>query len=129
LKTSLLEAKLAFQIKALGLPDPKREFRFIPGRMYRADFAWPNEKLLVEAEGGLFSKGKGWHLSIGGYLDDCRKYNLAALFGYRVLRYTAKEINSGAAIDQIKQALAGGIQIPMQREISELGLCSNGMGA
>jgi very-short-patch-repair endonuclease len=102
-----LEQKLAFQIRAVGLPDPHREYRFVPGRRYRADFAWENERLLVEAEGGLFSKGKGWHLSIGGYLDDLEKYNLAALLGWRVLRYTAKEINSGDAVRQIEQVLRG----------------------
>jgi very-short-patch-repair endonuclease len=47
-------AMLALHIRAVGLPEPKREYRFYPKRMWRADFAWPNEKLLVEYEGGIF---------------------------------------------------------------------------
>lgn len=116
-RISALEEKLAFQIRAVNLPAPVREYRFIPGRMYRADFAWPNVKLLVECEGGVFARrgqGGGWHQSVGGYLDDCRKYTLAALYGYRVLRYTAKEIKSGVAIGEIEQALRGGIDVPRQ---------------
>jgi len=119
-KISQLEEKLAFQIRATGLPEPVREYRFVPGRLYRADFAWPNHKLLVEAEGGVFSrkgKGGGWHQSVGGYLDDCRKYTLAALHGWRVLRYTAPEIRNGTAINEIEVALRGGIQKPQQMEM------------
>jgi very-short-patch-repair endonuclease len=108
-----LEAKLAFQMKAVLLA-PEREYRFCPWRQYRADFAFPEQKLLIEAEGGLFSKGKGWHLSIGGYLDDLAKYNLACLMGYRVLRFTAKEINSGKALNEIECALAGGLKFHEQ---------------
>jgi very-short-patch-repair endonuclease len=126
---SSLEQKLAFQMRAVGLPAPHREYRFVPGRMYRADFAFVEQKLLVEAEGGLFSKGKGWHLSVGGFLDDLEKYNLAALLGYRVLRFTAKEIGTGKAVQQIEQALKGGVQIPMQKEIEGLGLRAEGMGS
>jgi very-short-patch-repair endonuclease len=111
---SELEQKLAFQIKAVKLPEPQREFRFCPWRRYRADFAWPAQKLLVECEGGVFSKGKGWHLSVGGYLDDLEKYNLAALLGYRVLRFTAAEIKKGTALNQIERALQGGIKEPEQ---------------
>jgi very-short-patch-repair endonuclease len=105
---SALEEKLAFQIKAYKLPLPERQFRFIPGRQYRADFAWPNSRLLVELEGGVFSRrrqGGGWHQSISGYIDDCRKYNIAALNGFHILRYTAKEVESGLAIEEIDLAL------------------------
>jgi very-short-patch-repair endonuclease len=119
-RISALEEALAFQIKAAGLPAPVREFRFIPGRLYRADFAFPGERLLVECEGGVFARrgqGGGWHQSVGGYLDDLRKYNLATLYGYRVLRFSAKEIKDGTALREIEQALAGGIQVPRQMVI------------
>jgi very-short-patch-repair endonuclease len=128
-KISELEEALAFQIRAVGLKPPHREYRFAPGRQYRADFAWPNEKLLVECEGGLFSKGKGWHLSIGGYLDDIEKYNLACLLGFRVLRYAANKIKSGVALSEIECALRGGLKLPQQKQIEELGLRAVGMGA
>lgn len=110
MKSSTLETQLAFQIRACGLPEPEHEYYFAPKRKYRADFAWPKDRLLVECEGGIFSrkgKGGGWHQSISGYIDDCRKYNLAAMEGWRLLRYTAREIKSGLAIAQIEMALNG----------------------
>ena len=128
-------AKLAFQIRAVGLPAPVREYRFYPKRMWRADFAWPNQMLLVEYEGGVFmqsqknSKGFGWHQSKGHMLGDMSKYNTAAMLGFRVLRYTANHVKSGQAIKEIEQALKGGVQIPMQKEIEGLGLRAEGMGA
>ncbi len=121
-RISALEEKLAFQIRALGLPEPVREYRFAwsLGRLYRADFAWPNQRLLVEAEGGIFAKQQrngqdyGWHQSVQRMLTDMEKYNAAALLGFRVLRYSAKEINSGKAVAEIERALNGGVKAPMQ---------------
>ena len=48
---SELEELLAFQMRAAGLPEPEREYRFHEKRRYRADFAWPDHRLLVEGEG------------------------------------------------------------------------------
>lgn len=128
-------AKLAFQIRAVGLPAPIREYRFFPKRMWRADFAWPNEKLLVEYEGGIFVRQQrngqnfGWHQSAQRMLTDMEKYNAAAMLGFRVLRFTASHVKSGEAVKEIEQALKGGIQIPTQKEIEGLGLRAQGMGA
>jgi very-short-patch-repair endonuclease len=111
---SALEETLAFQLKAAGLPEFEREYRFCPDRRYRADFAWPDRCLLVECEGGVFARrgwGGGWHQSIAGYLDDCRKYSLAALSGYWVLRYTSREIEGQVAIREIEAALKSGIPV------------------
>ena len=124
---SPLEQKLAFQLKAVRL-EPEREYVFCPWRKYRADFAFPEHRLLIELEGGLFAKGKGWHLSIGGYLDDLAKYNLACLMGFRVLRYTAKEVNSGKALNEIEVALSGGLKFHEQGKLTELGLRAEGLG-
>lgn len=122
---SPLERKLAFQIKAFSLPEPKRQFRFYKIRQWRADFAWPDEmhRLIVECEGGIFARTQGrgqqygWHQSVERMLSDMEKYNMAAMLGYRVLRYSAREINSGDAIRQIEEALAGGIEVPEQIEM------------
>ena len=43
-----LEDTLAFQLDALGLPEPIREYPAIKGRKFRFDFAWVERKLLVE---------------------------------------------------------------------------------
>jgi len=54
---SHLEETLLWQIKAAGLPMPEREYRAIKGRMFRFDFAWEKERLLVEINGGTYSGG------------------------------------------------------------------------
>lgn len=65
-------------------------------RKFRFDWAIPSEKIAIEYE-GLFGKmcqfckmTKSGHLTVQGYDKDCIKYNLAAIEGWRVLRYTAK---------------------------------------
>lgn len=66
----------------------KREYKGIQGRQFRFDWAIPSLKLAIEYE-GLFS-ATSRHTTITGYSNDCIKYNLATLQGWRVLRYTAK---------------------------------------
>jgi hypothetical protein len=63
------------------------EYAFAPKRKFRADWALPEHKILIEYEGIMSAKSR--HSSVMGYSKDCQKYNLAAILGYRVLRYTA----------------------------------------
>lgn len=100
---SALEATLAFQIKAIGLPDPEREYRFHPPRRWRFDFAFPNQLVAVECEGGIWTDGR--HVRPSGFEKDCEKYNQAALDGWTVLRFTSTMIKSGIALKQIERAL------------------------
>lgn len=100
---SALEALLAVHLRAAGITGYVREFRFAPGRRWRFDFAWWNERLAVEVEGGTWSAGR--HVRPAAFALDCEKYNAAALLGWRVLRFTGDQIKSGLAIAQIEQAL------------------------
>lgn len=100
---SELEALLALQIRAMGLPTPKPEHTFHPGRRWRADFAWPDEMLLVEVEGGSYVYGR--HNRPAGMEADCEKYNQAVLDGWRVLRFTGGQVKRGEALDVIRRAL------------------------
>lgn len=102
-KKSKLEEKLADQIEEAELPEPIREFRFHSVRRWRSDFAWPEHKLLVEAEGAVFTRGR--HTQGSGFIKDIEKYNTATLMGYRVLRFARDTIYNGVAIDFIKRAL------------------------
>jgi hypothetical protein len=112
-KQSRLEATFAFQIRAAGLPTPQREFKAIPGRDFRFDFAWLELRLLAEIQGGIYgtlkSKKTGkplGHNSITGMLRDMEKLNLATLAGYRVLQFSEKHIESGEALKWTQQAIA-----------------------
>lgn len=100
---SELELTLAFQIKATKLPEPEREYRFHPLRQWRFDFAWPDQFVAVECEGGGWVNGR--HNRSQGSQKDMQKYNSAALFGWRVLRYTKEMIEDGIALQDIERIL------------------------
>lgn len=69
-------------------------------RDFRFDLAWPDLRLAVEVEGGVWTGGR--HTRAAGFTNDCIKYNFASLMGWRVLRYTTTEINNGSAAKTIK---------------------------
>lgn len=94
---------LLFHLRAAGLRAPVTEFRFHPDRRWRADFAWPDAMLLVEYEGGVYANGR--HTRGRGFEDDCDKYNTATCQGWRVLRFTAKHVRNGTALQMIEEVL------------------------
>ena len=101
---SELEARLAWQVEANGLPRPEREFRFHPRRKWPFDFAWPERRLALEVEGGTWTNGR--HTRGTGFAADCEKYNEATLLGWRVLRVTGEQVMDGSALDWVRRALA-----------------------
>ena len=107
--SSRLEADLAAQLRLMGLddrwpwPEPEREYRFAPGRRYRADFAWPEQRVLVECEGGGWTGGR--HTRGTGFEADLAKYALAQRLGYNVVRVSQRMISSGEALATIEAAL------------------------
>ena len=96
------EAAFALHCRAEGL-SPEREYRFHPERKWRFDFAFPDKKLAVEIEGGIFSGGA--HTRGAKYIKDCEKYNAAVLMGWRVLRYFTDQVIQGRAINDVLTAL------------------------
>jgi len=66
---------------------PVPEFQFAKPRRFRFDWAFPDHMIAIEYE-GLFSEKSG-HTTASGYTVNCQKYNLAAIHGWRLLRYTA----------------------------------------
>jgi hypothetical protein len=101
---SSLELELRGQIMAAGLTRGIQvEFLAIPGRKLRWDIAWPERRLLVEIQGGIWRKGG--HSTGTGITRDCEKANLATLAGWRILSVTSAHISSGQALQWIQQAL------------------------
>ena len=98
---SKIEDELLFDLLAIGMPEPVREYRFAPPRKFRADFAYPDKMILIECEGGTWVQGR--HNRGGGFEDDCEKYNIAAFRGFLVLRFTADMIHSGVAVNTIEE--------------------------
>lgn len=105
---SAIEEEFADQCRFYKL-SPVREFRFEELRRWRTDFAFPNEKILIEIEGGVFTGGR--HTRGSGFTKDCEKTNHAALFGYRVLRFTGAMVKSGDAIDTVMKILGKEAQL------------------
>ena len=114
---SELEALLAFQMRGVGLPEPRREYVFAPSRRWRFDFSWPwreipyegfvaskgiVEGLAVEVDGGTRTGGR--HTRGDGYEKDAEKLNEAALMGWCVLRVTGDMVRDGRALRLIQRA-------------------------
>ena len=95
-----------FALHAALLPVvPVREHRFHPTRKWRFDFAFPDHKLAVEIEGGIWANGR--HTRGSGFKADMEKYNEAALLGWKVLRFDGDAVRTGTAINTVLQALKG----------------------
>jgi len=91
---------------AAGLPMPVREFRFAPPRRWRFDFAWVEQKVAVEVDGGNWVRGR--HARGAGIQRDNEKLNAAAVLGWRVLRYSPEQIARGEFRDDLRELLESG---------------------
>ena len=102
-----LELELLSHIRAVGLPEPVREYMAIPGRRFRFDFAYPDPKikLLIEVQGAIWKGGEGGHSSGVGIMRDHEKNNLAVINGWRVMYVNGNTIRTGEAVAQIETAL------------------------
>lgn len=99
---------LALVLAAVGLPEPQEEYMFHPKRKWRFDLAWPEHRLAVEIEGGIWlqtseGRSKG-HANPKRFLDDIEKYNEAALAGFRLIRVTPEMVGDGQALALIERA-------------------------
>lgn len=74
-----------------------------PEGNFRFDFALKCCKLAIEIEGGATS-GFG-HRNIKTFLKDMRKYNAAAILGWKILRFTPSELYESKTLDKIAQFL------------------------
>ena len=95
---SQLEEILYLQIAAEGLPMPDRQYKFLPDRKFRADFAWPSRKLIVEVQGAE-------HRIKGRWQGDVERMNLLQLEGWTVLQFTGKMVRNGTAVQTLRKVL------------------------
>ena len=97
------EDLLAFQLTAVGI-EFARQYLYVPGRKFRADFAHLPTRLLVHVDGGIFSRQA--HGSVSGILADIERLNLGTLNGWRALRVTPQMVSSGEAYTLVERAIA-----------------------
>jgi hypothetical protein len=89
--------------KCMGIPIPICEFQFHPERQWRFDFAWPEAKLAVEVDGGLFTGGR--HARADGILKDYEKRQHATILGWRIMPTIPRDIISLGFAEKIRKAL------------------------
>ena len=97
-----LEELFAFQLDALGI-SYTREVTCIPGRKFRFDFCIKKANLLIEINGGTFTKGA--HSSGLGIRRDYEKMRLAQAAGWKVYPFDGHEVRSGEAVEIVRKAL------------------------
>lgn len=88
----------------MGLPEPTTEHRFHPKRKWRFDYAWAEQRIALEVEGGVWTGGR--HTRGSGFLGDMEKYNAAAVMGWRILRCTPSTLLKLETVTALKEALA-----------------------
>jgi hypothetical protein len=86
------------QIEAAGLPVPFREHVFHASRNWRCDLAWPERLQAVEVDGAV-------HRIKGRFKGDIEKHNALTLAGYRWLRVTPQQVQSGEALELVRELL------------------------
>lgn len=95
--------------KAHGLPTPVHEFKFDDSRRWRVDYCFDGW-LCLEVEGGVWTEGR--HTTGQGFMEDLQKYNELTIAGYSLVRCTPADIQSGAAFDLVRRALASSEEQP-----------------
>lgn len=104
---SHLEQSLFVLLKDQGLlKGATREFRFHPKRRWLFDFAWPELKVAVEVQGGIWLTGRSGHASGAGRARDAEKLNEATVHGWSLLEVTSNQIKNGLAIEWIRVVLS-----------------------
>lgn len=93
-----------FLVRCAGLPAPVREYQFHATRKWLFDFAFIEQRIAVEVDGGNWINGG--HNTGTGRDRDNEKQNAAVLGGWRVLRFTASMLRRKTeTIDIITEAL------------------------
>lgn len=101
-----LKREFEFKYKIAGLPPVVAEYRFAPPRKWKFDYSYPDRKIAIELEGGVFSGGR--HTRPMGFIGDCEKYNTAACLGWRLLRFTVVDLRNGTFLTFIERILEAG---------------------
>lgn len=89
--------------RTLGLPKPVFELVFAPPRRWRFDIAWPDHKLAIEVQGGIFTGGR--HTRGAALIKEHEKLNKSASMGWRVLFIQPCDLCMNDTIILIKESL------------------------
>jgi very-short-patch-repair endonuclease len=93
------------QIQSAGLDGWEPEYRFCPTERWRFDFAFPELKLALEIDGGGIGHG---HFNPWQREKEHQKFNMAATLGWRVLRGSTRQAETGELFAWLKLCLKEG---------------------
>lgn len=106
LVTAAIQDRLFYAwCEQMDLPAPDAEYVFdkLNDRKWRFDYAWPEQKVALEVEGGIYIQGRhsrGWTME-----KDMEKYNEAAAQGWRLLRTTPRNLMKETTFDWLRRTL------------------------
>jgi very-short-patch-repair endonuclease len=83
---SPMESVLRWLLHVAGVPAPELQYliRTVSGE-FRADFAWPELKVLVEFDGAVHREG-------GVFVQDLRRQNALVAAGWTILRFSGADV-------------------------------------
>jgi very-short-patch-repair endonuclease len=79
------------------------EFYFAKPRRWRFDYAIVEQRVAIEVEGGVWTRGR--HTRGSGFVKDMEKYNAAAALGWLLIRTTPDNLISQSTLDLIRRAI------------------------
>jgi hypothetical protein len=104
LSGSVLESLCRLPLDDAGLRPFETQYlvRVASGTIGRVDFAWPEQRLVVEVDGYAF------HADRSTYRNDRRRGNALVLAGWRVLRFSWEDVvgSPQVVVAQVRAALA-----------------------
>lgn len=92
-----LEGRLAQQMKEAELVF-EQQYRWHPNRKFRADYAFIEQRVLVELDGAV-------HRIKNRFKADIRKRQEAILQGWTMLPISTDQVRDGTAVEIVKRAL------------------------
>lgn len=102
MKASSLEERFRSILDERGFVGYRREYRFSKTRKWRFDFAWPEIRLAVELQGGVYSYLPS-HASAKRIASGYEKINAAQEDGWVVLQYDRSSLSAGRLEDTVMQ--------------------------
>lgn len=100
-------AEFVLYCRLYDVPEPVREYVFCTERNWRADFAWPEHKLILESNGGGgYESGMvGGHRSGKACKAEYERQCIAVLLGWRILVVTPDLLKTRLTMNLIRQAM------------------------
>jgi hypothetical protein len=115
------EVLFNFQATLCKLPPYLCNYLFHPVRKWEIDFAWPQFKIGMEVQGGLWGKSKddkspGAHGHPTGIRRDIEKHNAYLDLGWRVWCFEPAQIKDGTAVQHMERVLGSTVSLLLTNE-------------